>query len=53
MRVGRCIQRKSWGGEAERTGNGAVKSPEGRGFGNGRVRVCRVPASEWWDKEGE
>ena len=24
MRVGRCMQRKSWGGEVERTGNGAV-----------------------------
>jgi len=24
MRVGRCMQRKRWGGEEERTGNGAV-----------------------------
>ena len=33
MRVGRCIQRKSWGEEEERTGNGTVY--EGEEIGNG------------------
>jgi len=31
MRVGRCMQRKRWGGDVERTGNGAVKGNEEMG----------------------
>ena len=33
MRMGRCMQRKSWGGEVERTGNGAVEGNVGMGNG--------------------
>jgi len=35
MWVGRCMQRKSWGGEVERTGNGAVDRNEEMGSGCG------------------
>ena len=48
MRVGRCMQRKSWGGEEERTGNGAVEGNEEKGNGC----VCLVPEGGIMTREG-
>ena len=40
MRVGRCMQRKSWGGEVERTG---MVQCRGTGRWGTVVGVCLVP----------